>query len=405
MIREKVHTFKNRLFKISDKEPLSKLALCVIIALDILILCVVFQGLNDHTAQLTSPHEYIPTECRNVFIQRTWSEANRIEKLQQLVLADHNNYSYRYNSIFETSQLEQMHPVSRAFYQKIKDIADDSELKTVFKAYQQNVDQLNQYRNSFKQNNQAYNATLIDNENQMTSTKTNMVSEAMKIESLNVAISELEKKINSNSLVKSFWNDISSDDTYETNRVVLIKDLKKFEFWYPLKTFAWQSLFLLPLAFLFYFWNIRSIARDNVLQILISSHLLVIVSIPILFRIIDIVIELIPNHFFKDIFKFLNSFHIIGLWHYALIGISTGIAITSVFIIQKKIFNLRRLEMRRLMKGECFRCGKKTPPNTVHCPFCGIHQFEKCTSCDSTSFVASDFCTTCGVSTKKNIGN
>ncbi len=400
MIRKKVDTFKNRLFRISDKEPLSKLALCVIIALDILILCVVFQGLNDHTAQLTSPHEYIPSECRNVFIQRTWSEANRMEKLRYLVLKDHTNYSYCHNSIFETSRLEQMHPVSRAFYQKIKKIADDSDLATLFKSYQQNVDHLNQYRRSFKQSNQAYNATLINTENQMTSTKTHMVNEAKKIESLNVTISELEKRINSNPLVKNVWNDISSDDVYEANRAVLIKDLKKFEFWYPLKTFAWQGLFLLPLAFIFYFWNIKSITRDNVLRILISSHLLVIVSIPILFRIIDIVIALIPNHLFRNIFKFLNYFHIIGLWHYALIGISTGMAILAIYIIQRKIYNLRRLEMRRLMKGECFRCGKKTPPDSVHCPFCGIHQYEKCASCDNTSFAAADFCTTCGASTK-----
>ncbi len=272
MIREKVCTFKNRLFKISTKEPLSKLALCVIIALDILILCVVFQGLDDHTAQLTSPYEYIPSECRNVFIEQTWSDANRIEKLRQLVLADHNNYSYRYKSMLNTSQLEQMHPLCQAFFQRIKNIAVDDELKTIFKTYQQNLDHLNQFRDSFIQNNQAYNATLIDNENQMTSTKTHMVNEAKKIESFNVIISELENRINSDPLVKSFWDDISPDDTYETKRAALIIDLKKFEFWYPLKTFAWQSLFLLPLAFVFYFWNMRQILSFSYIKNITTSY-------------------------------------------------------------------------------------------------------------------------------------
>ncbi|MEZ4580017.1 MAG: hypothetical protein R2861_17075, partial [Desulfobacterales bacterium] len=120
MIRNRLATFKNRLFRIHDKEPLSKLSLCVIIALDVFILFMVFSGLNDHTRQLTAPQEYVPYECREVFIQQNWTEANRIALLQKLVLSDYHQYAYRHTSRFDARRIERMNPVCKDLLGKIK---------------------------------------------------------------------------------------------------------------------------------------------------------------------------------------------------------------------------------------------------------------------------------------------
>jgi len=128
MIRNRLIKFKNRLFRINDEEPLSKLSLCVIIALDLFILFVVFSGLHEHTRQLTSPWETVPSECRDVFIQENWTEANRISKLQKLVLSDYHQYSYPRANRFDPSRIQKMHPLCQDVLAKIKTIAEDKQI-------------------------------------------------------------------------------------------------------------------------------------------------------------------------------------------------------------------------------------------------------------------------------------
>ena len=85
-IKNSISTFKDRLMNISGEESLSRFSLTVVIALDIFILMVVFQGLDDHTRQLTSQSEYVPYECKDAFINQNWLEANFLTKRQTLAL-------------------------------------------------------------------------------------------------------------------------------------------------------------------------------------------------------------------------------------------------------------------------------------------------------------------------------
>lgn len=48
-----------------DNQPLGKAALIIIIFLDIFIITAIFNGLDQHTRQLSSPDEYIPSTCRD----------------------------------------------------------------------------------------------------------------------------------------------------------------------------------------------------------------------------------------------------------------------------------------------------------------------------------------------------
>ena len=153
---------------------------------------------------------------------------------------------------------------------------------------------------------------------------------------------------------------------------------------------------MLPLLIIFYLWNSRSISRKNNLQVLISSHLLVIASIPIIIKIIDVVLHLIPRHFFRELFKLLELLHLIALWHYLLIIFSIIIAIFIIYIVQKKIFDEQRLIKKRLLKGACYVCGKKLPDGVIACPFCGAKQYKTCSGCNKDTLISGDYCTNCG---------
>ncbi len=401
MIRNRMIQFKNRLFRINDEEPLSKLSLCVIIALDLFILFVVFRGLSDHTRQLTSPAEYVPYECREVFIHHTWTQASRISKLQNLVLSDYNNYSYQYTSRFEPSRLQKMHPVCRDFFAKIHAVAGDKKILELFKNRGRLVEKKNQFTSGFKQSKDVYDTSLLENiaekdmdENNLPSISSSMKNKGRQIENLNSQILNIEKALNARDKIKDLWAFIQTNDS--GRRGLLVKDLKKFEFRYPFKELLWQLLFLLPLFIVFYFWNVRSVSKDAKLQILISAHLIVISAIPIFIKTLEVVLDLIPRHFFKKFFEILKALHIIAIWHYIVIIGSIGFALIAIYIIQNKIFNKRRLQLKRLTKGQCYHCGKKLPPNADSCPFCGADQHRNCPSCDHRTFIAGEYCINCG---------
>jgi len=77
-MKKRIAAFKARLTSVSKEEPLNKLSLAAIIILDIVILNILFIGLDDHTQQLTTSYEYMPPAANAIFIQQDWTPANRI---------------------------------------------------------------------------------------------------------------------------------------------------------------------------------------------------------------------------------------------------------------------------------------------------------------------------------------
>ena len=397
---KKIAGFKNKLTRLNDDEPVTKLALAIIILLDIFILSIIFGGLEDHTDQLTSPAEYFPHQCRQVFITKDWTQANKTAKLQQLVLTDYNNYSYRHDSPFEKSKIAKMHPLCGEFYEKICLIADDGALKDIFVRRQQATKKKDQLVKQYDKENEVYDTKLLENiadkdSGELSSMATSMKAKGKEIDRLNAQIKDLNGKIYSDPLVKDFWELARPGDA--SRRESLICDLNWFEKTYLFRELLWQLLFLLPLLAVFSIWHAKSIKKARNIQGLISAHLIVVASIPIVFKIVEVVLELIPYHFFKDLFELLERLHIIALWHYFVIILAIGVGLFCVFIIQKKIFSKERLYQKRLAKGACYACGKTLPDRKAAvCPFCGAKQLRKCTGCDTATYINGKFCVNCG---------
>lgn len=130
-IKERIINFKNRLIRINDKEPLSRLSLIIIIIVDLFILAVIFQGLSEHTRQLTSPDEFFPSQCRELFIQKEWSDTVFLTRLQDFMLSDYNN-SYGYDGRIKGAKTEIMHDSFRTFFKKTTIVATDKNLNRLF---------------------------------------------------------------------------------------------------------------------------------------------------------------------------------------------------------------------------------------------------------------------------------
>jgi hypothetical protein len=197
-----------------------------------------------------------------------------------------------------------------------------------------------------------------------------------------------------------FWKYL---DGLPSQKTQVVRDLKQFDFWYPIKALAWQFIFLLPLCGLFYFWNGRSIKKNNNIQVLLSSHLLVVSFIPILFKLFELIIDILPHRILETLFNLLNSLNIIAIWHYLVIFVAIISALLAIYVIQKKLFSKDMIMRKRLSKGACYKCGKKLPRQSHHiCPFCGTNQDCQCSTCKKDTYIAGEYCMNCGSTNWKN---
>jgi len=87
-------TMKDKFSKIKslDSQPISKASLIIIFFLDIFILTSIFEGLDKHTRQLSSPDDYIPYSCREIVINRDWNPTQRTDNLSGIILSYNNSY-------------------------------------------------------------------------------------------------------------------------------------------------------------------------------------------------------------------------------------------------------------------------------------------------------------------------
>jgi len=397
-MKKRIVAFKQRLTSVSKEEPLNKLSLAVIIILDLFVLTLVFTGLEEHTRQLTTAGEYMPAIARDVFIEQNWTPANRISKLQPLILADRNNYRYRYESPFDVRQIKLMHPASCEFYEKAGALADDKALHTLFLNRQKAVAERRKTESAFNKAKKSYDTQLLENianssKSKSSATSTTAKQYAQKIDRLIKEIRSLEQEIHAHSGVQELWGIIAVGDA---SREKIVSDYKRFQFWYPLKELLWQLVFLLPIFGIFYAWSIRSVKKDNPIQTLIASHLIVVASLPIILKVIELVLDIIPRHFFENLFKFLQTLHLMALWHYFVIFASIAVGLFLVYFIQRKVFNRQKVMQKRLSKGSCISCNKRLPTTSAFCPFCAAAQFKECSTCHKETPVGGSSCIHCG---------
>jgi len=400
-MKKRIAAFKQRLTSVSKEEPLNKLSFVTILILDIFILNILFIGLHEHTNQLTTANEYMPSVAKSIFIDQDWTPDNRITNLQPLILADRNNSRTRYESPFEERKIKLMHPAAREFYEQTKELAADPNLHALFLSRQKTVEERGETESAFDKAKTSYDTQLLENIANAAKPGSNATSTAaqqyaQKIDRLTGEIRSLEQQIHADPDIQQLWIMTSPNDAVRNQ---IVAKYKRFQFWFPLKELLWQLLFLLPIFGVFYWWGTRSVKKDNPIQALIASHLLVVASLPILLKIIELVIDIIPKHFLKNLFQFLQSLHLMALWHYFVIFAAIAVGLFLVYFIQRKVFNKQKVIQKRLEKGACIHCNKRLPIGAKSCPFCGTKQTKRCPACDKKTPVGGPFCIHCGIET------
>lgn len=378
-----------------DDQPLGKAALVIIIFLDIFILVSIFNGLEAHTRQLSSPEEYIPYTCREIVINRQWNPTNRIDNLSQIIVSSSTS-DYR-----EEAKKNERHPVCAPYISLVDQIKNDKALISIFEERNKYVLEARELQREIDNLKGSYDTSLLEtiakrqeSQTKVEATKEDFKKKTAALDKLKSRIATLEQSINGDAKIKLLWEKL--EGLQEQDRQKLLSDLRTLNFWYPVKKLGMQMIFLLPLFIVFYAWNNSSIKRNRGLQTLVSSHLLGISFIPILFKIIETVYDIIPKKLLKHLMDLLESLKLVAIWHYLIIALAVAAALFLIFIFQKKLFSREKLIERRISKGECQQCGKRLPAGSKACPFCGFVQFKHCSNCSSQMHVHGKFCRECG---------
>lgn len=392
--RDKVNRVKNHLTSL-DGQPLGKAALVIIIFLDIFILVSIFDGLEAHTNQLSPPDRYIPGICREMVVNRHWNPTNRIDHLSDIIVSSSTSY-YR-----EKTVAVERHPVCSPYVDLFERIKNDKALVGIFEERDRAEREAKELQRELERMKGAYDTSLLEVIAKKENGKTK-VEEIRKqfqrktdtLNSLQAKVAALEQSINREPKVRQLWEKLQG--LQEQDRQRLIEDLRRLNFWYPAKKLGMQMIFLLPLFAIFYAWNSASIRKNRTLQALVSAHLLVVSFIPIFFKIIETVYDIIPKRVLEKLIRLLESLKLVAVWHYLVIALAVAAALLLIYLFQKKLFSREKLIERRISKGECQQCGKRLPSGSPACPFCGFAQYAACRHCQKLTHVHGSFCRECG---------
>ncbi|HPA70842.1 MAG TPA: zinc ribbon domain-containing protein [Spirochaetota bacterium] len=396
-IKDKLSKTRANLTSVGEKEPLNRFSLAVILLLDLFILFALFQGLDEHTAQLTSPGEYIPDTCRDIVIQENWVDVNRIDRLSAIILSSHRSYVRE-----EPAPTKDLHPVCAMCVTKLEDLKKDRGVITLLEARRKLRIEKGELVEFIDEMKGAYDTQLLKKiagqpapgDRQVATIRKLLDEKTIRLNTVVGRMASLEKEINGNRAVMAFWLEIESPTN--NYREKLRGDLRTLNFWHPVKKLLMQMLFLLPLLVIFYIWNSRSIKKSRGIQTLISSHILIVLLIPVLLKLFEMLYDIIPHRLFKKVWDLLVSLNLIALWHYLVILISVFGSLLLIYFIQKKLFSRERTAERRIAQGACQECGKKLPAGASACPFCGFVQVKACPACGRPTHVNGKFCRECG---------
>jgi hypothetical protein len=416
-IRAWFSQFLNRSSTINN-EPLNKVSLIVIVLIDIFILSNVFWGLNDISQWHLTPEQTHPCYAE-------WQE------YRSQVRPNHSrlvNYSYERVSAAITSEppfsvnypVDPNPPSLRQQYERqevghLGKVANqcllyaDQRQALRNPSNQKRIKDIDKLQNEIvaleSQNQQIrseYNTSLLERiAGQPRDQSINLVAAEKAKQTLaenSKKIKDNQQKINQLKIAFLQLPQVGSwlnllNDTAQFNP--LESSYRQASFWYPSIQLGLQSLFLLPLFFLALALHRWAQRKNYGLIALISWHLLVIFSIPLLLKVFEFFQIGIVFKALADIVQtLLGGLLFLVSYVYILLIPLLGFGVIKFF--QSVVFNPKVQAASRAQKSRCLKCARKIRPQDVHCPHCGYEQCVICHNCQHPTYKYLPYCKDCG---------
>lgn len=166
--------------------------------------------------------------------------------------------------------------------------------------------------------------------------------------------------------------------------------------WYRFKVFGLMLLFVLPIFAFTTRWYLSQKKKNSPYSIISMA---VMGSFAILFLQVVLVFlyDIIPHTLIERILKMFLSVPILRyILYYGTVFIVVAVFGSIVYLIQKRIFDPRKVAVRRLKDNKCPGCAFTINPFEDYCPKCGIMLKETCALCNNKRIAQLPFCPVCG---------
>ncbi|SEN28711.1 hypothetical protein SAMN05428959_1011022 [Duganella sp. CF517] len=401
-------THWQRLTLSQSSRRLSWFSLILVFLIDAYVLSLLFDGLNRTARLIDAPHPKMNRHCVDLtvrYLQEGADEGIRsIEWFGDRVSEDRQNAIDQFDEY-----VSGRHPMCDQVRDKLLATVSDPTLSKLFLARKQQLKEIEEIKAAISKLESTYGNALLEKiANQKRSDSITPVEAGkMKVtlDDMNATLEKTQRQrdetrasINEHPAIKAYTAYLqtlpvvaayqSDQELYETARA-----------WYPVKIFAAQTGFLLPLLLLAVLWNRQALDKQRDTSIMVSSHLILVGGIPIALRLLQLMREFLPEELLGWLLYKLEQWHISFLWYYGLIFASVGAGLLLIFIAQRTFFTPSRQRMRRLLKVLCRSCGEKLRHSEqAWCEICGADQLTACGKCSQPHRMIAFHCSHCGKS-------
>ncbi|PIR57760.1 MAG: hypothetical protein COU71_02300 [Parcubacteria group bacterium CG10_big_fil_rev_8_21_14_0_10_38_31] len=166
--------------------------------------------------------------------------------------------------------------------------------------------------------------------------------------------------------------------------------------WYQFDIFLLKAIFVLPLFIISLILYLRFRRKDSQYTIIFTS---IVSAFSVLFLEIMVIFlyHVIPSEWIEIVLGLFKSPYARYVIYYGGVIVVIGIFGGIVYYIQKKIFDPKRVAIRRIKDNKCPVCSYGINADENYCPKCGSTLKEKCIKCGNMRIKYLPHCPSCGV--------
>jgi hypothetical protein len=385
-----------------NNEPINKVSLVVIILVDIFILVNVFFGLNDIGNWPISPNQEFPCYSDWVTYRQATTEDKEFTFLREALARSQNTLSLQENYRWLTdNHLGQVSNLCSE-YATDHDELNTPENQQILTEIDQRQTTITNLQNQNQQIRNQYDSTLLEelagqprelsiNAVEAAAAKQTLDRNTAQIGTLETEIDALQTDLVNSATGQQFLALLQDEAQFTT----LENRYDRATFWHPTIEIFFQGLFLVPLLAIA--WAVHRLAQNRHygLVALLSWHLLVIFTVPLIVKLFQILQVGALFEVLTDLVSvILGGLLFLVSYFYILLIPLIGFGLIKFF--QKVVFNPKMQAAGRVQKGRCIRCAKKLQLGDQHCPHCGYHQFKDCATCHQPTYRLLPHCRECG---------
>jgi predicted RNA-binding Zn-ribbon protein involved in translation (DUF1610 family) len=382
---KKTKTLKDDLFSFKN-EPLTSLSIFFLIILDIFIFTNISIGINAETSKSPKPYIHYPSTCSNHFLDPKES----------------------YSSFYTRSVTYNRHNTNELctkLFTHIDKITRLDEFKHNKSEQEKLNRQLSSNNTSIEKISKKYNTQLfekiasvgLDNELQQVQQRYRYLQEQNK---------EIQTKLDAIPSVTTLSGYKEYKDFVELHKEKYKTKSEDYKFWQPFYEYGHLLVFTLPILIIsiLVYANIKrkelnSKEYNPVIKI-ISVHISVLLSLPLIFYTLNLVYHVIPKTLLKNLIEFLYEIGLISILNYLTIFIAVLVFGYIIYFLQKRSAKNRTLSIdknkqKHIAMSKCPKCLNRVDFSKPYCPHCANELLVECQNCHKETIKGLNFCHHC----------